>query len=147
EMYLTEDGYFMYDSDLDVWIKYEDEFDFAELEELMQVQLDPQAQFELMNAFVDDLKVYELDNVYELQFSVSNAGFQELLDYVLNMPELGLEEGLDELGFEFNIEEMTIISTVDKETFFPLKDKVDTKITMSLEGEEIKIVQKLSGTY
>lgn len=148
EAYLTKDGYYMYDSDSDQWIVYDDAIDVDELESLIDVQLDPQAQFELMDKFIEDLDVYEFDNTYELHFNISNASFQELLDFVLSsMPELGLENEFEELGIDFNIEEMTIISTIDKETYYPISDKITTNITITAEGEEITLKQNAVSSY
>ncbi len=145
--YFTKDGLYTYESDTDQWIKYDDDL-FEELIGLSDLQMDPKAQFELMSKFVKDLKVYELDNAYEMHFNISNAGFEELLDFVLDFADLGLEdEDFADLGIEFNIDKMSIVTTVDKETYFPISEKMDSKMTVSFEGETISIVQKASGKY
>lgn len=143
EAYMTKDGYYMYDSTSDQWIKY----DIGEWEDYLYIDIDPQTQFEIMNKFIEDLTVYERDDVYEIHFDVSNASFQELLEFIVNFPDVGFDVDLEELGLQFQIEKMNIVSTIDKETFFPIRDEIDTKITMNVDGEEMSIVQRIAGTY
>ena len=78
--YVTKDGFYTYDSFSDQWIKYDDDF-FTDLIGLSEAQMDPTAQFELMDKYIENLKVYEQDNTYEMHFDVSGDGFKEMLRF------------------------------------------------------------------
>lgn len=147
EAYFTEEGFYSYDSMFDQWIKYDDEM-YESLIGLSQTQLDPVAQFELMEKYIEDLKVYEQEDTYEMRFNVSGEGFQELLELILNMSELGLdEELLEDLNLDIHINEMSIVTTLDKETLYPLSEQMKSDLTIAVEGEEIAISQKAHSTY
>ncbi|NEU30360.1 copper amine oxidase N-terminal domain-containing protein [bacterium LRH843] len=145
--YVTKDGFYTYDSFSDQWIKYDDDF-FTDLIGLSEAQMDPTVQFELMDKYIENLKVYEQDNTYEMHFDVSGDGFKEMLDLILNAPELGLdEELLAELNMDIKINKMSIVTTLDKETLFPVADKMHSDMTIGVEGEEMRIVQKMKSSY
>ncbi|MET3507804.1 copper amine oxidase N-terminal domain-containing protein [Halalkalibacter oceani] len=147
EAYFTEDGFYSYDSMFDQWIKYDEDM-YESMIGLSETQLDPVAQFELMEAYIEDLKVYEQEDTYEMHFNVSGEGFQELLELILNMSELGLdEELLEDLNLAIHIDEMSIVTTLDKETLFPLSEQMESDLTITVEGEEIAIRQKADSTY
>ncbi|KAB8129189.1 copper amine oxidase N-terminal domain-containing protein [Gracilibacillus oryzae] len=154
ETYMTEDGYYEYDSTTDQWITYGEELtgDLSELSDLSNYQLDPAAQLELMERFYEDVKVVENEDTYELYISVSGDGFKDLLNEILSMPELGLgqelegmEEALEQLNIQIN--KLEIVTVYDKETLYPVSDKMETDMVISMEGEEISIVQNMENTY
>ncbi|MFC4402945.1 DUF6612 family protein [Gracilibacillus xinjiangensis] len=151
ESYMTEQGYYEYDSFSDQWVKYEDEL-AEEFANLGDFQLDPTAQFELMKRFYDKVEVVENDDTYELHISVSGDGFEDLLNEILSLPELGLGENTEDLEemfgeLDITINQMDIVSVLDKETLYPVSDKMNTDMVISVEGEEIKIVQSMENTY
>lgn len=147
ESYVTEDGFFVYDSAFDQWIQYDDSM-YTDLLGMSETQMDPTAQFELMQSYMEDLKVYEQEDTYELHFELSGEGFQDLLDFILNAPDLGLEEeALEDFNVDFDINSMSIVTVLDKETLFPLSEKMDSDMTISVDGEEMNLVQHVQSSY
>lgn len=147
ESYLTEAGFFVYDSAFDQWIQYDDSM-YTDLLGMSESQMDPTAQFELMQSYMEDLKVYEQEDTYELHFEVSGEGFQDLLDFILNAPDLGLEEeALEDFNVDFDINSMSIVTVLDKKTLFPLSEKMDSDMTISVDGEEMHLVQHAQSSY
>jgi hypothetical protein len=143
QSYMTKDGYYVYESNQ--WIKYDEEM-LGDLEDLTQNQLDPNVQIELMEKFYKGVKIVENDKTYELRMSVSGNGFQELLDEILNLSDLGLEEDIL-AGIDMKIDKMYIVTVLDKETLYPLSGTMDSDITIGIEGEKMSISQQAEYTY
>lgn len=145
QSYMTKDGYYVYESTSNQWIKYDDEM-LGDIEELTGNQLDPKAQIELMEKFYKGVKIVENDKTYELRMSISGNGFQELLDEILSLTDLGLEEDIF-AGMDMNINKMNIVTILDKETLYPLSGTMDSDISMEIEGEKMSIAQQAAYTY
>ncbi len=146
ETYLTKDGFFVFDSSLGKWIKYDDEM-YEEIVGLSNQQLDPTAQFELMTKYYESVVVLENDDTYELHMSISGDGFQDLLSEMLGMPGLGLE-GEDLFGeSNIDVKKMEIVSVLDKETLFPVAESLDSVMSITVEGETVEISQKGEFSY
>jgi hypothetical protein len=145
ESYLTKDGYFVYESTSDQWVKYDDEM-ANELTSLSDFQMDPTAQFELMQRYYEDVKIIENEDTYELHTSLSGDGFQDLLGEILNLSGLGIEEDIF-ANFDISINKMNIVSILDKETLYPVSDSMESDMSIVVDGEEMNIVQKAENTY
>lgn len=143
--YMTKDGYYTYDSLTNQWMKFDDDM-VSELQDLSDMQMDPNEQLELMTRYYQNVKIVEKANTYELHMSISGEGFQDLLNEVLSLTDLGLEEELLE-GFDMNIKKMDMVSVYDKQTLYPLSGSLDSDITMVMEGEEMTMTQKADFTY
>lgn len=143
--YMTADGYYMYDSMTDQWMKFDDEMT-SELQDLSNLQVDPSAQVELMARYYDNVKVIDKGSTYELHMSLSGKGYQEMLKEVLSLTDLGLEEDIF-AELDMSINKMNIVSVVDKQTLYPLSGSMDSDITMVMEGEKMSMKQKAVYTY
>lgn len=148
ESYFTKDGFYSYDSMIAQWVKYDDEMTL-ELLDLSNYQMDPIAQFEMMEKYYQNVVIIEHKDTYVLQTSISGDGFQDLLDEMLNIPGLGLGGDLDSAGFELDmtINQMDMVTVIDKETLYPLSGTMVSDMTMGIEGEEINIAQDVKYTY
>lgn len=145
KVYMTKDGYYEYNSITSQWVKYDDEM-IKELQNLSEYQMDPNTQLELMARYYKNVKLIEKEDTYELHMSISGEGFQELLEEVLNLTDLGLEEDLFS-GLEMSIDKMNMIMVLDKETLYYKSGSMDSDITMVIEGETMKIAQTAEFSY
>lgn len=143
ESYFTKDGFYSYDSMMDQWVKYDDAMT-EDLLDLSNYQMDPIAQFEMMEKYYQNVVVIENKDTYELYTSISGDGFQDLLDEMLNVPGMGLGEGFE---MDMTINQMDMVTIIDKETFYPLSGTMVSNMTMGIEGEEINIAQDVEYTY
>lgn len=141
--YMTKDGYYMYDSLTAQWMKFDDEM-ASELEELSNVQVDPNEQVELMARYYENVKVIDKGSTYEIHMSISGKGYQEMLKEILNLADLGLEE---DILSDMSINKMNMVTVYDKQTLYPLSGFMDTDITMVMEGEKINMKQQAEYTY
>lgn len=148
ESYFTKDGFYTYDSMMGQWVKYDDAMT-EELLALSNSQMDPIAQFEMMEKYYQNVVIIENKDTYELYTSISGDGFQDLLDEVLNIPGLGLGGDLGSEGFEMDmtINQMDMVTVIDKETLYPLSGTMVSDMTMNIEGEEMNIAQDVKYTY
>ncbi|WP_336823221.1 DUF6612 family protein [Sporosarcina sp. USHLN248] len=59
--------------------------------------------------------------------------------------EIDLESILDMI--QFNIENFFIVTTIDKDTFFPISTTGNTQMTITVDGETITLKQVIEGTF
>ncbi|MFJ5623510.1 DUF6612 family protein [Peribacillus loiseleuriae] len=143
--YLTKDGFYVHDSANDQWVKYDDQM-VNELLKLSDYQMNPNAQFEIMQRYYKDVKVIEKNNTYELHTSLSGDGFQELLAEILNLSGLGIGEDLF-AGIEMSIKKMEMVTILDKKNLYPLSGSMESDMTMTVDGEKMNIVQEVEYSY
>ena len=48
---------------------------------------------------------------------------------------------------DIKINKMSIVTTLDKETLFPVADKMHSDMTIGIEGEEMRMVEKMKSSY
>ncbi|MBE1555104.1 DUF6612 family protein [Sporosarcina limicola] len=145
EMYMTEEGFFMFNPELKQWIQMP-----AEMSKEMMAQMgggaDPTLDMEMFKEFADDFKFEQTDDAYILTLAASGDKFSSLFKKMAaeNMPA-GMELGEDEAEMMENLEvkglEFEIF--IDKKTFFTTSFNMDMDMTMKAEGEEMHIIQKM----
>lgn len=145
EAYMTKDGYFINDSTTNQWMKFEDDL-LGDMTNLMDYQMDPSVQLELMSQYYKDVKLVEKQNSYELHMSISGDDYQELINELLSLESLGLEA--DILGeIDLTIDKMDIVTVLDKETLYPISGSMDSVLTMVMEGQSMQVSQQADFTY
>ncbi|WEG16630.1 copper amine oxidase N-terminal domain-containing protein [Alkalihalophilus pseudofirmus] len=145
EAYLTEEGYYV--SEMGQWIKYDDDM-VEEILQLSQMQMDPMYQYELLLDYAENVSVIENKDTYMMSFSITGSGFNELLNELLGGIDLGIpEEELEMIGLLFENFDISISTTFDKETLFPLSQQMTSELEVSIEGETMHLTQKVDGTY
>ncbi|MBU8905953.1 copper amine oxidase N-terminal domain-containing protein [Desertibacillus haloalkaliphilus] len=151
ESYYTEDGFYSYNEFIDTWIKFEGEF-YEDLIQLSDMQLDPTAQLEMIDKYFDDYRVWDEGDIYRMTVTMSEDGYQEMLDEILELLFAGLEDDfLGEMGGELydqlRINDMSYTFTFDKETLYPLDYEAQADLEISIEGENMQIIQSMTGSY
>ncbi|WP_342514201.1 DUF6612 family protein [Sporosarcina sp. FSL K6-1522] len=141
EMYMTEEGFFMYEPTTDQWMILP-----SELVGEMGGEADPTLDMEMFNDFVDDFTFEQTEDEYVLKLKASGEKFNTLLKEVAmqNLPE-GLEEGTEEAEILENMEVKSLEYEIfiDKKTFQTNAFNMDIDMTMGIDEEETHIVQKM----
>jgi hypothetical protein len=147
EMYLTEQGMFLFDPTMQSWLKMPDE-SVEELKGLADQQTaDPSQQLEDLEAFQDDFTFEQTEEEYILKLDAEGEKFKELIDR-----QLDKTLGQLELEAQTALEDMKIHSVsyeifIDKETFLPNSMNVDMALDMNIEGETMSIQSDVEAVY
>lgn len=145
EMYLAEEGMFMFEPTMESWLKMPDA-DVAELESLANQQVtDPAEQLEQLEAFQDDFAFEQNADEYILTLDAAGEEFQELIDQQL-------ETTLGQMEMEVAAPDMSVNSVsyeifIDKETFLPNAMNVVMDIDMEAEGESVSIKSDVQSKF
>lgn len=146
DMYLTEDGFFMFEPTQELWMKLPIDLkdQFLELE---NSQTNPADQLEELKNFEEDF-TFEQDNEnFILTLKAEGEKFEEFLKEtaISSMPEdMQIDASLADF-MTFNNVEYEIY--IDKETFFTSKLNIMMDIEADLEGEKMNIVQEITSSY
>ena len=146
ESYMTEQGFYMFDSMSNQWTKLPSDM-YEQIMSMSQKQADPAKQLKDLEAFKDDFTFEQTDTSYVLKLAASGDKFNELIQKQLadTMPDMMVEE--QELLKEMNIEKVNYEIFIDKETFNTTALNMIMDMTMMVEGEEMKLSQNLKSTY
>lgn len=146
ESYLTEQGFYMFDSMSNIWTKLPSDM-YEQIMSMSQKQADPAKQLKDLESFKDDFTFEQTDSSYVLKLADSGDKFNELIQNQLadTMPDMMIEE--QELLKEMNIEKVNYEIFIDKETFNITALNMIMDMTMVVEGEEMQLAQNLKSTY
>lgn len=146
ESYMTEQGFYMFDSMSNQWTKLPSDM-YEQIMSMSQKQADPAQQLKDLEAFKDDFTFEQTDSSYVLKLAASGDKFNELIQKQLadTMPDMMVEE--QELLKEMNIEKVNYEIFIDKETFNTTALNMIMDMKMVVEGEEMKLAQNLKSTY
>jgi len=146
ESYMTEDGFFMYDSMSAQWMKLPTDM-YAQMMAMSENQADPAQQLKDLEQFMDDFTFEQTDSEYVLKLEASGDQFNELVQKQLSetMPEGMVEE--EELLKDLKIEKVYYEIFIDKKTFNTTGFNMVMDMTMPVEGEEMTLSQDLKSTF
>lgn len=146
ESYMTEQGFYMFDSMSSQWTKLPSDM-YEQIMSMSQKQADPAKQLKDLEAFKSDFTFEQTDSSYVLKLAASGEKFNELIQKQLGntMPDMMVEE--QELLKEMNIEKVNYEIFIDKGTFNITALNMMMDMTMVVEGEEMKLAQNLKSTY
>lgn len=148
EMYFVKDGFFMKDPNSGTWMKLPQEQMNAALQGASDEQLDPSKQLDKLKAFADDMEVTESGDDYTIKLNASGEKFN---DFIKNeLKNSGNADQMDALvgamsGMKVN--KMAYTFTIDKKNYFPKAMTVDMDMEMDIQGQKMKLVQTMDGTY
>lgn len=149
EMYYTEEGMFIYEPTMDMWLKIPDESlaDMEDLELISQDSINPVEQLEQLQMFQDDFVFEQSADEYILKLDASGEEFKALLD-----EQLENTLGQMEIEAQMVLDDMTIHSAsyeiyIDKETFLTNSMNVKMDIDMNIDGETMNIISDTQITY
>ena len=147
EMYYTEEGMFLYEPAMDMWLKMPDD-SLMDMEELInQDSVDPSEQLEQLQMYQDDFVFEESEDEYILKLDASGEEFKALLD-----EQMESTLGQMEIEAQMVLDDMTINSAsyeiyIDKETFLTNSMNVEMDMDMNIEGDTMNILSDSQTTY
>lgn len=144
EMYLTEDGFFMYDPESGEWLKLPAEF-YEEATATMNTGEDATVDYAGLKEFVEDFKFEQNDDAYILKLKASGEKFNKLIQDELE--STGILDELSEVETEavdnMKINELEYEIFIDKETFDTTAFNLKMDMEISAEGETLQIKQDI----
>jgi len=148
EQYLTADGFFVYDSQSDQWLKLPTEMS-DQIIEMSETQSNPNEQLKGLEQFADDFTFEQDDSSFILTLNASGEKFSEFLmeQAKNNVPELGVGMSADELFEGIQFEDVMYKIVIDKETYLPSALDMDLTMVMSLDGESLEMEQTMTSVY
>ncbi|GAA0368981.1 DUF6612 family protein [Bacillus horti] len=145
EMYLTEEGVYMSDSESGMWMNMPEEL-FGDLMDLESMQTNPQEELERLAEFVDDFSYAEEGDFYVLTLSASGDKFKALIMDTLE-EVTGGDELLAEALEDIEIHQIDYEIKIDKETYYQTELVMDMDFTITADGETVRIKQKVDATF
>ncbi|MCM3744938.1 hypothetical protein M3193_12370 [Sporosarcina luteola] len=143
ELYMNESGFFMNDPESGQWIKMPKDM-YDEMMAQMGGETDPTLDMKMFNEFKDDFKFEQTDDEYILTLSASGDKFSGLMkDLMGSSLPADMTEEESELLENMDVKSLEVILYIDKETFFTNAFDLDMDMTMKIEEEEMRIVQKM----
>jgi len=150
EMYVTEEDFFLYEEQLDEWIKVDASF-MGDLSDLTNQQ-DPPDQLEMFQDFVSDFDFEQTEDEFILKLTADGEEFTSVMREMAKEsmpPEIAegmAEEGLDVFE-QMDINNMSYEMYLDKETFNLMNFKMDMDMDLEVEGESSNINQTIEAEY
>lgn len=147
EMYYTEEGMFIYEPAMDMWLKMPDD-SLADMEEMIsQDSIDPAEQLDQLQQFQDNFTFEQTADEYILKLDASGEEFKALLDQ-----QLESTLGQMEIEAQMVLDDMMIHSAsyeiyIDKETFLTNSMNVQMDMDMNIEGDTMNILSDTQSTY
>jgi hypothetical protein len=143
EQYLTDEGFFMYDTMADIWGKYN--ADYTEVLKQLNLQQGTNQLDSLkeLDSFADDFTFKEEADQYILTLSGNDGKLNEYVKKSLptNLPEI--EQAMKSMTIN-NVKYEII---VDKKTFLPTVMNVDMNIDIITNGNTILLEQSIDSSY
>src|SRR5699024_2959917 len=127
EMYMTEDGFYMFEPTEDTWMKLPEEMS-GQMVAQMEAQMNIESQMQQFETMMEYFSVEEKDDVYVLNFDAED---DVISDKVQEVVENTMPDNLAGMGQEV-LQNMTVNHIkyemiVNKDTYYP------DSLTMSLD--------------
>lgn len=145
EIYMTEAGFFMFDPASEQWLKFPKEMSDDMIAQ-MGGNTDPTPDMEMFKEFTDDFKLNQTDDEYVLTLTAEGEKFNSLIkDAIAESMPAGMEMGEEEVEFmeNMNVKSLKFEIFIDKETFQTNAFYMDMDMTMTIEGQEMHIIQHM----
>ena len=150
EMYVTDEALYMYEEQLDEWIKLDSGM-MGDINELAN-QEDPADQLKMFEQFVSDFDFEQTDDEFILKIDVDGDEFTSMMEEMVGdfMPP-EIVEGMAEEGVDMfehmKINHMYYEMYLDKETFDLTQFNMDMDMDLEIDDESVAIVQSIESTY
>lgn len=143
EMYLVEDGLFMYEPQADQWMKLPKE-EMGDLEEIMEMTKSSEVDLDEFAQYKDEFELVEEDDQYILRMKGAGKTFEKMIQD--QVEETGILEDADESAQalkDMTINEVDYELFIDKETFQTKAYNMYMDIDMEVEGQTMKMKQDI----
>lgn len=139
EMYMTEEGLYMHDSETKQWLKLPSE-QFEAIVGQSANQVDVSEQLEQLQTFIDDFKFEQTDSEYILTLNAASEEFSKFILEQMQISEmLGMTEEDKQLFENMSFDTVNYVISIDKETFDIHKMDTVVDMTLEIEGESITV--------
>ncbi|ANU16130.1 hypothetical protein BBI11_03210 [Planococcus maritimus] len=147
EMYMTEEGLYMHETSVDMWLKMPEEMQENMQSIAGQQSADPARQLDELGDFEEDFVLEETDEVYILTLDASGEEFQELTDEQLEktLGQMEIEAPLAPEDLE--VHAVNYVITLDKETYLADRMEVDMELDVDVRGEMMAIESQMQVDY
>ena len=145
ELYMNESGFYMNDPESGQWIKMPADM-YDEMMARMGGETDPTLDMKLFEEFKDEFKFEQTDDEYILTLSASGDKFSGLMKELMgsSLPaDMEMTEEETEILNNMDVKSLEVVMYIDKETFYTNAFDLDMDMTMKIEEEEMRIVQKM----
>ncbi|MEK5068231.1 DUF6612 family protein [Sporosarcina sp. FSL K6-1508] len=145
EIYMTDAGFFLNESESGEWIKLPNEM-YEEMSDQLAGGADPTLDMNMFKDFADDFKFEQTDDAYILTLSAAGDKFSQLFKKVAteNMPAgMEMNEEQAEVMENMEVKSLDYEIFIDKKTFYTNAFNMKMDMTMKVEGEEMHINQKV----
>lgn len=147
EMYMTEEGLYMHETSVDMWLKMPEEMHENMQSIAGQQSADPARQLDELGDFEEDFVLEETDEAYILTLDASGEEFQELTDEQLEktLGQMEIEAPLAPEDLE--VHAVNYVITLDKETYLADRMEVDMELDVDVRGEMMAIESQMQIDY
>ncbi|WP_341959774.1 hypothetical protein NM897_08560 [Planococcus maritimus] len=147
EMYMTEEGLYMHETSVDMWLKMPEEMQENMQSMAGQQSADPARQLDVLGDFEEDFVLEETDEAYILTLDASGEEFQELTDEQLEktLGQMEIEAPLAPEDLE--VHAVNYVITLNKETYLADRMEVDMELDVDVRGEMMAIESQMQVDY
>jgi outer membrane lipoprotein-sorting protein len=144
EMYITEQGIYMFNPQMEQWMKLPAET-LDQMKEMNNLQQDPSQQLEKLREFVDDFSFTEEEDVYVLSLSSSGEKFRKLIEDQL---KVGIKDPaqLEEMLKNLDIKKIEYTIKIDKQTYYQTGIDLNMEVGFTADGKTASMNQSVTGT-
>ncbi|MDA3130959.1 hypothetical protein GJS40_13190 [Aliibacillus thermotolerans] len=133
QRYLTEDGFFMYDSMKDRWTEFPEEF-FEDFRTYDTTYESPSYVLELVERDVSSLELSEGNEHYRLTFDGLTQEADQIASYMFQLIDADLATSMADMLYVSDMEKLDFEMKIDKESFYAKEVKM--KLRFEVHGEE-----------
>ncbi|QDI91370.1 hypothetical protein EPH95_09425 [Salicibibacter halophilus] len=148
EQYMDEDGtIYMLDPEMDEWIMMDGSA--LGMEDIEDLEMSPQEQLEMLEAYASDLSLEEEEDRYALTIEGSGDELMELTREFATMQQGDpqMQEEMEQVLGQMEINTLDYIMYIDKETFYQDEIEMNMDLEMEHEGQTMEMMQEMQGTF
>ncbi|AXF56213.1 DUF6612 family protein [Salicibibacter kimchii] len=148
EQYMDEDGMiYMLEPGIDEWIMIDGTA--LGMEGIDDLEMSPQEQFGMLEAYASDLSLEEEEDRYALTIEGSGDELMELTREFATMQqgEPQMQEEMEQVFEQMEINTLDYVMYIDKETFYQDEIKMNMDLEMEQEGQTMEMAQEMQGTF
>lgn len=150
EVYSTEDDLYLYEEQLDEWIKMDSSM-IGEIGDIAN-QDDPADQLKMFEQFVSDFDLEETDDEYILNIEIEGDEFTSMMEEMAGgLTPNDIFQGMDgedgDIFKEMEISQMDYEMYIDKDTYHLNQFNMNMDLDMEMDGESASIVQSIKTDY
>ncbi|MCP1146316.1 DUF6612 family protein [Lysinibacillus endophyticus] len=147
EMYMSEQGLFMQDSESKQWMKLpSDQFDMVMGQTANQANA--AEQLEALKSFIDEFKFEQTDSEYVLTLSAASDKFKEyMLEQMQLNQMLGVPSEEEEMFENMTFDKVNYTININKDNFDILSMDMVVNMGIGVEGQEISMEMNTNITF